>query len=576
MGSIRRLVTLAPSVRYGLATLVVLLLATTATYVGQGLLIARVLGRLVRGEDVASTLPLIAGIVGLQLARAAATIGRETLMPAVGGVVVTELRQRLAARLLELGPGWLTTSRTGTVQTTVVDGVTSVEPYVVRLFPQVVASVLGSAAVTAYLATIDVVVALIVGVCALLAPVVTVLSRRWNAGRMDSWLAAYKKLYAETLDAVQGMATLKAFNAARRRRAEMDEEAAVFGRESVSLTAGAVVFMGVVAFLVGIGTSLATGVGSVHLADGRLDVAGLLTILLLAREAFRPLTDLEKAYHSSYAAVPALRGIVELLDTRPAVREPAQPSPAPAARPPAVRFERVGYAYPGRAAPAVDDVTLDVAAGERVALVGSSGAGKSTLVSLLLRFADPDRGRVTIDGVDIRELPISRLRGLIAVVAQDTYLFSRSVADNLRLARPDASDAELVAAARTARAHDFVTDLPDGYATVLGERGLTLSGGQRQRLSLARALLADAPILVLDEATSNVDAANEAEIQVALDRLVEGRTTLVIAHRLSTVRTADRVVVLDAGRVVEHGPPEQLLATSGAYAELAAAQEAGR
>ena len=216
MGSIRRLVTLAPSVRYGLATLVVLLLATTATYVGQGLLIAGVLGRLVRGEDVASTLPLIAGIVGLQLARAAATIGRETLMPAVGGVVVTELRQRLAARLLELGPGWLTTSRTGTVQTTVVDGVTSVEPYVVRLFPQVVASVLGSAAVTAYLATIDVVVALIVGVCALLAPVVTVLSRRWNAGRMDSWLAAYKKLYAETLDAVQGMATLKAFNAARR------------------------------------------------------------------------------------------------------------------------------------------------------------------------------------------------------------------------------------------------------------------------------------------------------------------------------------------------------------------------
>ncbi|OLT16955.1 hypothetical protein BJF78_13470 [Pseudonocardia sp. CNS-139] len=219
---------------------------------------------------------------------------------------------------------------------------------------------------------------------------------------------------------------------------------------------------------------------------------------------------------------------------------------------------------------------LHVAPGERVALVGPSGAGKTTVVSLLLRFFAAEQGRVRIDGVDIADLPLDHLRSLIAVVAQDTYLFHGTVRDNLLLARPDATHAEIVAATTAAQAHGFIEDLADGYDTMVGERGLKLSGGQRQRIAIARALLKDAPILVLDEATSNVDAASEAGIQDALDGLTGGRTTFVIAHRLSTVRSADRVVVLDSGRIAQVGGHSELVADGGIYADLVAAQTGGR
>jgi ABC-type multidrug transport system fused ATPase/permease subunit len=205
-------------------------------------------------------------------------------------------------------------------------------------------------------------------------------------------------------------------------------------------------------------------------------------------------------------------------------------------------------------------------------VVGPSGAGKTTLVALLLRFVDPQHGSILLGGHDLRDLPIEQLRSLIAVVSQETYLFGGSVRDNLALARPDASDREIENAARIANAHGFITGFPDGYATIVGERGLRLSGGQRQRLAIARAVLKDAPILILDEATANVDAAAEAAIAAALDRIAADRTTIVIAHRLSTVRHADRIVVLEAGRVVETGDHDALVERHGAYARLVSAQ----
>jgi len=239
---------------------------------------------------------------------------------------------------------------------------------------------------------------------------------------------------------------------------------------------------------------------------------------------------------------------------------------------PALVFEDVSFWYGAPSRPALEGFSLALGPGERLALVGRSGAGKTTVVSLLLRLIDPRRGRILLHGRDLRELDLAALRAAIAVVSQDTYLFHGSVIDNLRIARPDASDAEIEAAACAARIDRFVGELPEGYRTPIGERGLRLSGGERQRISIARALLKAAPILILDEATSHVDAENEAEIQAALQRLAGGRLTLVIAHRLSTVRDLDRVVLMERGRIVEQGSHAALLARRGPYARLAAAQ----
>ena len=230
------------------------------------------------------------------------------------------------------------------------------------------------------------------------------------------------------------------------------------------------------------------------------------------------------------------------------------------------------FSYPGGRRPAHDGLSLAVRAGERVGIVGPSGSGKSTVARLLLRFYDPDQGRVLVGGRDVRDLTLDQLRSLIAVVSQDTYLFHGTVEDNLRMGKPDATPAELAAAARAANAEEFIARLPQGYQTVVGERGVRLSGGQRQRIAIARALLRDAPILVLDEALSAVDAESEAVIQEALDRLMQGRTTLIFAHRLSSVIGADRIFALDDGRVAETGTHAELMARRGAYHRLMAAQ----
>jgi len=306
------------------------------------------------------------------------------------------------------------------------------------------------------------------------------------------------------------------------------------------------------------------------LAD-RLTAGDLVAFIVYALNVARTVAGASRLYTSFNGAAGASERLFELLDTVPEVRDAPGAVPLPLPSPGAVAFEGVTFGYDaGR--PVLHDVTFAAAPGQTVALVGPSGAGKTTLLHLIPRFYDPDTGTVRLDGHDLRALTVESLRAATATVAQDVQLFGVSIAENIRYGRLDATDAEVEAAARAANAHTFIADLPEGYATPVGERGVKLSGGQRQRVAIARAILKDAPVLLLDEATSALDAESERLVQDALERLMEGRTTFVIAHRLATVRAADRILVLDAGRIVEEGTHDALVARGGLYARLAALQ----
>lgn len=313
--------------------------------------------------------------------------------------------------------------------------------------------------------------------------------------------------------------------------------------------------------------------GARDVLDGRLSAGELSQFVLYAAFAAGAMGALSEVWGQVQAAAGAAERLSELLSVKTDIKVVDNPQPLPEPARGEIRFESVVFSYPTRPdLAALDEVSFTVAPGETVAIVGPSGAGKSTVFNLLLRFYDPRGGSVRLDGVDVASADPNAVRGRVALVPQDTVIFSMSARDNIRYGRPDASDEDVEAAARAALAHDFIADTPEGYDTVFGERGIALSGGQRQRLAVARALLKDAPVLLLDEATSALDAESEKLVQQALDRLMEGRTTLVIAHRLATVRNADRIVVLDAGKVVAQGSHDELIKQDGLYARLAELQ----
>jgi ATP-binding cassette subfamily B protein len=369
---------------------------------------------------------------------------------------------------------------------------------------------------------------------------------------------------AQLANSLGGIATIKSFTAEDREVARISEESEAYreaNREAIRLTS-AFSPMIRVAILIGFTGTLVWG--GFLVLDGDLEVGLYSVMVFLTQRLLWPLTTLGQTFDLYQRAMASARRVFFVLDAEPTM-ENGDRSPLPIQG--ALALRDVGFGYVD-GHPVLDGVTIDFPAGQTTALVGATGSGKTTLVKLLLRFYDPDSGTVTLDGVDVRELDRTQLRRGVALVAQDVFLFHGTVRDNIAYGRPEASDADVEAAARIAEAHEFIVGLPDGYDTIVGERGQKLSGGQRQRLSIARALLTDAPVLVLDEATSAVDNETEAAIQRSLASVAGNHTLVVIAHRLSTIRHADRIYVLDDGRVIESGTHDELVDHPGIYRSL--------
>ena len=560
-------------VRWRIAWTVLVGLAAVGVGISRLVLFGWLLARVIAG-DPPGALVVPAALTGAAiLLRGVLDYYRSMVAHRTAARVQARLRQALYDHIAALGPAHFTRSRTGDVILSMVEGIQQLEVYFGQYLPQLFVAALTPILIFAFVAFVDLPISIVYLVAALVTLVAPAAWHSLDRMRSMERSRAYAAFGAEFLDSVQGLGTLKAFGQSGSRGKLLAAKGKALFESTMGVLGTNTLARGITDTGIAVGAAVALGWGAYRVRAGEMDLAALLIVLMLGVEVFRPLRELRVLLHQGMLGTAAAQGIFRILDATPLVSDAAPERLAGTARlEPAVTFEDVHFSYPGGRRPAHDGLSFAVRAGERVGIVGPSGSGKSTVARLLLRFYDPDRGRVLVGQRDIRDLSLEQLRSLIAVVSQDTYLFHGTVEDNLRMGKPDATADELAAVARAANAEEFIRHLPRGYQTMVGERGVRLSGGQRQRIAIARALLRDAPILILDEALSAVDADSEAVIQEALDRLMQGRTTLIFAHRLSSVIGADRIFALDDGRVAETGTHVELMARRGAYHRLMAAQ----
>lgn len=553
-----------------LAATVALGIVATACYVAQGVFLALAVGDVLRTTQREQALLWLLAAAGAILLRAGVVCASEAAARGAAHRIKADLRRRLLTHLLALGPAGTARHSTGSLQATIVAGVEALEGYHSRYLPALIVAAAGCGGVVIVLAWVDWVSALILLAFVIAFPLADRLWLWWQGPQLSGVFAAMGAFGSYLIESMRGIVVLKAFGASRRRRAALAQRAAVLRRESMATLASTLMRSGVTGFIALGGMACVVAVNAWRAASGELPALTLLLTLFLVREAFRPLERLEREHHTAWASAGAIEAVESLLALRPPVSEPVVPVPLTDRHD--IEFHGVDFRYEGAGDAALDAVSFTIEEGESVALVGPSGAGKSTLIALMLRFLDPTRGTIRLGGTDLRSVSLEALRTRISVVSQDPFLFHGTIEENLRLAKPTASLDDIRAAARVAQIDDFIMTQPDGYATRIGERGALLSGGQRQRLSIARAVLKDAPVLILDEATSSVDGATERAIQAAVTAAQGRRTVLMVAHRLSSIGSVDRVLVLENGRLVEHGRPAQLAQSGGVFARLLSAQ----
>jgi ATP-binding cassette subfamily B protein len=549
----------------------IVLSAAMVLVIGQGLKVVIDEG-FARGQEqlLDTTLATLAALIGLL---GVLTWFRVYNVYWIGARFTADLRSRIYEHLLTLSPGFYEEARTGEVASRVTNDVTMIEAIMggTLLYALRMAITMVGCVVMLFFTSVKLTVIALASMPVVLLPIGILGLRVRNLSRaLQDRVADVTSHVDETLHEIR---TVQAF-------AHEDLESRTFGERVNAVFKVAVERSGYLALLIAAVIVLAFGavglllwVGAHDVFAGRLSAGNLTAFIFYAVIVANATFVLAEVYGELQRAAGASERLLELLAMESRIRAPDHPVALPAPPQGRVAFEDVTFNYPSRpATPALDHFSLAIEPGEVVALVGPSGAGKTTVFQLLLRFYDPTSGRIVVDGVDARAADPRELRRRVAVVAQDPVIFAASVLDNVRYGRPDAGEDEVRDALEMANALEFVEKLPEGIASSLGERGVKLSGGQRQRVAIARAILADRAILLLDEATSSLDAESEKAVQLALERLMRGRTTLVIAHRLATVKSSNRIIVMDHGRIVATGTHASLVAESGLYARLAALQ----
>ena len=570
----RRVIELTKGIKCSILFKALLGVAVSGTYVAQAVLLGKIVGQLYSKEELSVVIQSILYVSAVIASRLILIYYNSVYGKKIIGKVKNILRRRIYDKLLKLGPAFLDDERTGKLGSTMVSGVDYLEGYLTLYIPQILVCVIACGAMLIYVFSLHYVLG-IISTAALIAVLISpvafgkILSESSNA----HW-AAYRNLTAEILDGIQAITTAKTYNAQERLGKLLKEKMRTLFSETMRNLKVNLAEIGISNFASGIGTSFTLAVAALLTSVHIIPASSLLILLFMTNEVFRPANELAAYFHQGFMGITSMGGIFALLDEEEKIKdEGTKTIDIKSADGFEIKYKNIEFAYSEKKNTVFKNLNFTVAKNEKLAVAGESGSGKTTIINLLLRFYEPTSGSIYINGTDIKDLTLKSLRSLITVVSQETYLFNGTIKENLLHANEDADEEKLIDACKAANIHSFIQSLPEGYNTKVGERGLNFSGGQRQRIAIARAVLKNSPIVVLDEATSSVDTENENEIKQSLNHLLRNRTSITIAHRLNTIENSDRILVLLRGEIVEEGSHKELILKDGYYKKLVEAQQ---